>query len=297
MGKRDGLEYGADGGDGPEEFRADELRVDEFRVDEFRVDEFRVDEFRVDEFRVDEFRVDEFRVDEFRVDEFRVDEFRVDEFRVDERTFRELGERSRYSLRGETYRMAREGLSFSAEAVGEVRGTLAYAVEDVHRHLASVLAGDLAEAVESRDYERFEGLVKEIGETDRRFAGTVRQDGGFVGVEGYGGPPDFPAGYGRTSVESGQSFLEEVKTLLDGMDPARGEMEPVDCRVARSLVETAEGSLDKLRRADWEDGDPYDVKREQGEEHVAMMMHALRRLLRPRVDGSADWVGGYGEGE
>ena len=85
--------------------------------------------------------------------------------------------------------------------------------------------------------------------------------------------------------------------MLDGIDPALGDMEPVDCRVARSLVETAEGSLDKLRRADWEDGDPYDVKREQGEEHVAMMMHALRRLLRPRVDGSADWVGGYGEGE
>ena len=248
MGKRDGLEYGADRGDGPEEFRADGLRVDEFRVDEFR---------------------------------------------VDERTFRELGERSGYSLRGETYRMAREGLSFSAEAVGEVRGTLAYAVEDVHRRLASVLAGDLAEAVESGDYERFEGLVKEIGETDRRFAGTVRQDGGFVGGEGYGGPPDFPAEYGRSPVESGQSFLEEVKKLLDGIDPALGDMEPVDCRVARSLVETAEGSLDKLRRADWEDGDPYDVKREQGEEHVAMMMHALR----PRVDGSADWVGGYGEGE
>ncbi len=266
MGKRDGLEYGGEGGDGPDGGDGPE----EFRPEEFRPEEFRPEEFRPEEFRPEEFRPDEFR---------------------------ELGERSRYSLRGETYRMVREGLSLSAEAVGEVRGTLVYAVEDVHRHLASVLAGDLAEAVESGDYERFEGLVREIGETDRRFAGTVRQDGGFVGIEGYGGPPDFPAEYGRVPVGSGQSFIEEVKRLLDRIDPARGEMEPVDCRVARSLVETAEGSLDKLRRADWEDGDPNDVKRDRGEEHVAMMMHALRRLLRPRIDGSADWVGGYGEGE
>ena len=203
---------------------------------------------------------------------------------TDERSFYDLASRPLAEARDELFNTAREQMSDSARAIGTLTGQESHSIEDIQAQLVATVHQDLRKALAENDFTAFAAAAEAGEETSLRFAQAVEQNTGFVNLPGYGGPPDFPEGFGKTAANSGTAFLEEVRAILERIDPQREEIHLAEYRAAQAIVSAAEGDIQTARRTDWEDGDPYDLRKDRAEYSLAFRIESLRYLLQPETD-------------
>ena len=203
---------------------------------------------------------------------------------TDERSFHQLASRPEFEIRGELYNTAKEQMAESERIVEALDGQRSYALQDVQAQLVNGCHEDLRKALDEDDFPAFAAAAEAGEQTSLRFARAVEHNTGFVNIPGYDGPPDFPQGSGKAGADAATAFLEDAKAILERIDPERGEMAPAEHRAAGALVAAGERDDRTARRTDWEDGDPYDLKRDQAEYSLSFRMESLRYLLQARTE-------------
>ena len=209
---------------------------------------------------------------------------------TDERSFYQLASRPEQETMTELFLAAKEQMAESARAAEAVEGQRSYALQDIQAQLVNGCRQDLRKALAEGDFPAFAAAAEAGEQTSLQFARAVEQNTGFVNLPGYDGPPDFPQGSGKAGADAATAFLEETKAILERIDPERGEMGPDEYRAAQALVSAGEKNDQTARRTDWEDGDPYDLKRDEAEFSLGFRMESLRYLLQPRTEDMKEGV-------